>query len=172
MKKLLSEQLEPVRNERSISQMMLDALDTVREVLESYRDSMNEKKQEKAMPHIKEALRALAGEKHSSKKAAYQAAIFVRKAYEVRGRETSAKAAEGDLEAADKVLREMGDESLALRALGYGTDDYNPMVLQAKLKHPPLVRFEKLTPAPEHDSMVTNERFKRVKKEARKRGLI
>ncbi len=163
-KKKWEETYESLREQRSIPQMMLDALDAVREVLESYRDSLNAKKQDKVMPHIKESLRALAGEKHSSRKAAYQAAVFVRKAYAVRLDETTAKASMGDRDAAGMVMKEMTDETLALRALGYGIDDYNPMFLQAKVKLPPLVRFEKMTPAPVYEPL---KDLKPLKKRAR-----
>lgn len=157
--------------ERTIPEMMLDALDQVREVLESYRDSLGAKNHDKAALHIKESLRALAGEKHSSKKAAYQAAVFVRKAYVMRGKETIARAAAGDREAASMVLREMANEALALRALGYAIDAYNPSFLQAKVKLPPLVRFDKQTHAPNNDPLRADKKFEVIKKKAKEQGL-
>lgn len=160
------------KRDMSLAELMLDALDSVREVLESFRDSLPAKKQDSAMPHIKESLRALAGEKHSTTKAAYQAAVFVRKAYAARHGETMAKTSSGDTEAMRMAMKEMGDESLALRALGYTSDDYNPSFLQGKVKLPPLVKLEKVTPAPERDTNGMEDVFQRVKKEAQKRGLI
>lgn len=135
--------------EKTNAEYMMDALDPVREVLEAYRDSLKAKQHDKVMIHIKEALRALAGEKHSSRKAAYNAAVFVRKAFAVRIKNTSALASEGDKNAASMVLKEMAHESWTLRALGYTLDDYNPAFVEGKINKPPLVRFEKMTPIPE-----------------------
>lgn len=157
---------------RTVSERMLDALDAVRAVLEAYRDSLPEKRRENALPHIKEALRALAGEKHSSNKAAYQAASFVRKAYAACLKRTVAEATSGNREAAGMVMREMADEALALSALGYGIDHYNPAFLQAKIKLPPLVKFENLTPAPDHDPEEVREQLSSIKEEAQRRGII
>lgn len=160
------------KEKNTIAEYMLEALDAVREVLESYRDSLPEKKHNTAMLYVKESLRALAGEKKSSKKTAYQAALFVRKAYAVRCKQTAERALSGDRDAALLLMREMGDESLALRALGYAIDNQNPSFLQAKMKLPPLVKFENATHPKDNDPHGMNDNFNAIKEEAKKRGII
>ena len=124
------------------------------------------------MPHIKESLRALAGEKKSSKKAAYRAALFVRRAYAMQCRQMVAKASSGDSESALSLMREMTNEALALKALGYAIDGHNPAFLQAKTKLPPLVKFENVTQTQENDPMGSNDGIRLIQEEAKKRGVI
>ena len=118
----------------------LDRLSEVRATLESFMQSMDAKKKKASMPHLKEALRALANEKPSSPRATYMAAHFVRKAYA-----SNWTALPESKEEALRSAREMANEEVVLKALGYGFDTEHPSYLDGTKKLPPLVKLKNMT---------------------------
>jgi len=122
------------------------------EVLKEYRRSLPKEERWMVTDALKETMSALRSGETTSRFEAYKAALIVRRAYKsVRSiLRTTIRANQGQKEAVSSMMLAMTSETWALRVLGYGTDDYHPLLEQGKIRYPPLVRFENRTPQPEH----------------------
>lgn len=143
-----------IKNKKTNAEYMLDYTPNVKKVMEQYMKKVEPKEKSSVKNAIKETLRALGQEKIASKKSAYSSALTVRKAYKVHYEALRSKTRSGDSKAALEYMHSITANSWALRALGYTVDDYNPAFQNARIKRPPLVRFENMTPAPKMDWII------------------
>ncbi len=131
---------------------MTDYLAHLNKVLKWYKGSLPQEKRQSVVDATKEALAAMKGNKPTSR-AAYNAAVIIRKAYKAYRQHQRMTIDTNTSEYALGVMRGMTAETWGMRKLGYGTDDYHPLLEQGKMRYPPLVRFDKRHPQPEYRKM-------------------
>ena len=119
-------------------------------VLSWYKKWLPKEKKQPVIDALKEARAALDKKEPSSRRAAYNAAVIIRKAYRVYSQNRHIWFETSSSEHALDVMHGLTAATWGMRALGYGTDDYHPLLDQGKLRYPPLVRFDKRHPQPEY----------------------
>lgn len=129
---------------------MTKYVDHLKKVLGWYKKSLPEGKRQSVADATREAMSALKEKEPTSRKAAYSAAVIIRKAYVAYDGHRRMTSDTSTHEHALDVMCGLTAETWGMRALGYGTDDYHPLLEQGKLRIPPLVRFDKRHPQPEY----------------------
>mgnify|MGYP003545641793 FL=1 len=119
----------------------------VEDTLKWYRGTLEKESRWMVSDALKEVKATLKGEKVSSKMNAYKAALIVRRAYRAFYLQNAHPSTPKE---ATTLMLAMTAEAGGLRSLGYGTDDYHPLLEQGKMRRPPLVRFDKRHPQPEY----------------------
>jgi len=125
-------------------------VDHLKKVMNWYKKSLSKEKQQPVANALKEALAAMKEKEPSSRRAAYNAAVIIRKAYKEYGATRYLRGDTTTHEHALDVMRGLTAETWGMRALGYGTDDYHPLLEQGKMRYPPLVRFDDRHAQPEY----------------------
>lgn len=119
----------------------------VESTLKWYRRTLDKESRWMVSDALKEVMTTLREEKPTSRRNAYLAALIVRRAYcafYIQDAHPSTP------EEATAFMLALTAETWGLRSLGYGTDDYHPLLEQGKMRRPPLVRFDKRHPQPEY----------------------
>ncbi len=114
-------------------------------VMEWYQDSLPQEKRPNVIQASREANLAMNDEPPTSRRAAYYAAVIIRKAYAAYF-----QAKRMEKKDISDIMCGLTANTWGMRKLGYGTDDYHPLLEQGKLGYPPLVRFDKRHPQPEY----------------------